>query len=56
MTPIVYNIGTKKMKERTKALNLIVYQFSLMFVNILLTSRLYFHVWLQNKVKILLSH
>ena len=36
MTLIVWNIGTKKMKERTKTCNLIVDHFSLTSVNLLL--------------------
>ena len=41
-------------KERTKTSNWILDQFSLSFVNKpLLTWMLYFHVWLQNKWKIL---
>ena len=53
MTLIVWDIGTKKIKERTKTSNLIVDQFSLTIVNLLLAWMLCFHVWLQNKGKYL---
>ena len=53
MTLIVWDIQTKKMKERTKKLNLIVDHFSLNFVNFLFAWMLYLHVWLQNKGKFL---
>ena len=49
MTLIIWDIGTKKMKERTKTSNLTVDHFSLTFVSLML----YFHVWLQNKGKCL---
>ena len=39
--------------ERTKTSNLIVNHFSLTFVNLLLTSMLYLHVWLKNEGKFL---
>ena len=42
MTIIVCNIGTKKVKERTKTTNLIVDYFSSNFVNISLAWMLYF--------------
>ena len=48
VTLIVWDIGTTKMKERTKTSNLIVDNFSLTFVNLSLVWILYFHVWLQN--------
>ena len=53
MTLIVWDIGTKKMKERTKTSNLIVDHFSLTFVNLSLASTFYFHLRLQNKGKFL---
>ena len=43
----------KKMKERTKASNLVVCHVYLTFVNLSLAWMLYFHVWLQKKVKFL---
>ena len=36
MTLIAWDIGSKKMKDRTKASNLIVDDFSLIFANLLL--------------------
>ena len=53
MALIVWDIGTKKMKERTKTSNLIVDHFSLTFVNLSQAWMLYFFVWLQNKGKFL---
>ena len=53
VTLIVWDIGTTKMKERTKTSNLIVGNFSLTFVNLSLVWILYFHVWLQNGGKLL---
>ena len=53
MTLIVWDIGTKKIKERTKTSNLIVDHFSLTFVNLSQAWMLYFFVWLQNKGKFL---
>ena len=53
MTLIVQDIGTKKMKERTKTSNLIVDFFSLTCVNLSLAWMLYFHVWCQNIGKFL---
>ena len=41
---IVWDIRTKKMKERTKTSNLIVDHVSLTFVNLSLAWMLYFHV------------
>ena len=41
------------MKEKTKTSNLIVDHFSLNFVNLSLAWMLQFHVWLQNKEKVL---
>ena len=40
--------------ERIKTSNRIVDHFSLTFVKLLLTWMLYFHIWLQNKRKILI--
>ena len=48
----VWEIVTKKIKERTKTSNSIVDLF-LVFVNLLLAWMLYFHVWFQNKRKFL---
>ena len=53
MTVIVWDIGMKEMKERSKISNLMVDHFSLTFVNLSLAWMLYFHAWLQNKGKIL---
>ena len=53
MTLIVWDIGTKKMKERTNTSNLIVDRFSLTNVYFSLACMLCFHVWLQNKGKFL---
>ena len=50
---LVWDIRTKKMKERTKRSNLIVDHFSSAFVNLSLAWMFYFHVWLQNKGKFL---
>ena len=47
MTFIAWDIGTKKMEERTKISNLMVGLFSLTFVNLLLAWILYLHVWLK---------
>ena len=49
MTLIVWDIGTKK----TKGLKLNSWSFSLTFANLSLVWMLYFHVWLQNKRKVL---
>ena len=52
----IYCLGhwnKKKMKERTKASNLIVDHFSLTFINSSLVWMLYIHVWLRNKGKFL---
>ena len=49
---IVWDIWIKKMKERSETSNWIVDHFSFIFVNLLLTWNLYFHVRLQNKGKI----
>ena len=51
MTIIVWNIGTNKMKERSKTSNLIVDHFSLTFINLSLAWMLSFHIWFQNKGK-----
>ena len=53
VTLITWDIGMKKMKERTKTSNLIVEYFSSTFVNLSLALLFYFHVWLQNKGKFL---
>ena len=53
MTLIAWDNATKKMKERTKASNLIVEHFSLTFVNLSLVWMLRFYEWLQNKEKFL---
>ena len=53
MTLIVWDIGIKKMKERTTTSNLIDDHFSLTFVNLSLAWMFYFHVSLQNKGKFL---
>ena len=50
---LVWDIGTKKMKDRTKTSNWMGDHFSLTFVNLLLAWMLYFHVWLQNEGKLL---
>ena len=50
---MVWDIGTKKMRERTNTSNLIDDHFSLTFVNHSPAWVLYFHVWLQNKGKFL---
>ena len=55
MTLIVWDIGAKKIWERTKTSNLIVDHFSSTFVNLLLDWMLYFHVRLQNKGKFIVS-
>ena len=52
MTFIVWDIGTKKVKERTETTNLVVDHFSLTFVDLSL-AWMFFHVWLQKKEKIL---
>ena len=54
MTLIVWDIGTKKIKERTKTSNLVIDHFSLTFVNLSLAWMLYFHVWIQNMGKFLI--
>ena len=54
MTPIVWDIETKNLKERTKTSDLIVYHVYLTFFNLSLAWILYFHVWLQKKVKFLI--
>ena len=53
MTLIVWDIGTKKIKEKTKKSNLIVDHFSLTLINLSLPSMLYLNVWLQNGRKFL---
>ena len=53
MTLIVWDIGTKKIKEKIRTSDLIVDHFSLTFVNLLLAWMLYFHAWHQNKGKFL---
>ena len=53
MTLIVWDIGTKKMKEITKTPNLIVYNFSLTFVNLSLGLLLCLHVQLHIRGKFL---
>ena len=53
MTLIAWDIGAKKIKERTKTSNLIAGHFTLTFVNFSIAWILYYHVWLQNKVKFL---
>ena len=54
MTPIVWDIETKNLKERTKTSDLIVYHVYLTFFNLSLAWILYFYVWLQKKVKFLI--
>ena len=51
MILIAWDIGTKKMKEKTKISNLIVNNFSFTFVNLSSAWMLCFCVWLQNKGK-----
>ena len=53
MALIVWDIGTKKIKEKTKTSNLIVDCFSLTFANLSLAWMFYFHVWCQNMRKFL---
>ena len=48
------NRTVEEENERTKTSNYIVDNFSLTFVNLSLTWNLHFHVWLQNKRKILI--
>ena len=43
---LYWYIGTKKIQERTKTSDLIVYNFSLTFVNLPLAGMLCLHVWL----------
>ena len=50
---IDWDIGTKKIKERTKTSNLVADHFSLTFVNLSLAWMLNFHVWIQNMGKFL---
>ena len=49
MTLIAWDIGAKKIKERTKTSNLIAGHFTFTFVNFSIAWILYYHVWLQNK-------
>ena len=49
ITLVVWNIGMKKMKERSKTSNWTVSHFFSTFVNPLLAWMLYFYVWLQNR-------
>ena len=53
MTLIVWDMATKKMKERTNASNLIVDHFSFTFVKLSLAGMLHFYQWLQIKRKFL---
>ena len=49
ITLVVWNIGMKKMKERSKTSNWTVNHFFSTFVNPLLAWMLNFYVWLQNR-------